>query len=335
MIRKQDVRTVGKEVQTVLEFRNQKALYTVVFEQSWIRKQYSWIWNIAVPINDLEGFSSQKETLFSVYIQSVSTEFDIDVLRSKKLIRQQKILLVPASSSTQESTLYLTHAESRYTLSWMSASDTSSIAFLTLPNGSVEKLSLTHSQTKEILPKKTPIEYTFELETPWEYRFELNDASWFAVINIPIYVWNFFPFLPSKHAQYIENGTQDATGIQQKSLDFINTLRNPSSPITLDATLIKLAQAKAEDMAKFNYLWHYDTQGRAIREFWVARGIEIQWLLGENVAGGSWIPYETLLVGLAESGGHRSNMVDVRFKKVWFWAMQSKGSIYYVQVFWE
>jgi uncharacterized protein YkwD len=107
-----------------------------------------------------------------------------------------------------------------------------------------------------------------------------------------------------------------------------------SPTLTLDSTLSKLAMIKAQDMANNNYVWHADSKWVHILGTAKNNNIVIQGAIGENVAGGN-THLDILITGLMMSGGHRKNMLDTTWTKVWIGYVEKDGKIYYSQLFWE
>jgi uncharacterized protein YkwD len=86
-------------------------------------------------------------------------------------------------------------------------------------------------------------------------------------------------------------------------------------------------------MANHNTISHTDSYGTTIGGTAKRNGIQIAGSIGENVAGGTF-SFKYLLVGLANSGGHRANMLDTWAKMGVGYAVKD-GQVYYVQVFGE
>jgi uncharacterized protein YkwD len=87
-------------------------------------------------------------------------------------------------------------------------------------------------------------------------------------------------------------------------------------------------------MAKFNYVWHADSQNLFIRDSAKRFNIDISKTvsLWENVAGGSVgdsYLYEELLL----SGTHRFNILRSDWNKIGIWMAIANGKVYYVQLF--
>ena len=102
----------------------------------------------------------------------------------------------------------------------------------------------------------------------------------------------------------------------------------------LDSTLSDLAQKKAMDMAKYNYVWHISKDGMSIIEFAISQNIPISGSIWENVAGWN-VSDMSLQDGLEESGSHRYNMIDSRWKKIGIGYVLQNGKTYIVQIFGE
>jgi uncharacterized protein YkwD/uncharacterized membrane protein required for colicin V production len=85
------------------------------------------------------------------------------------------------------------------------------------------------------------------------------------------------------------------------------------APLTVDAKMTKVAEAKSRDMFARRYFSHYDPDGKTVVDHFTAAGISFQ-LAGENLA---FAPdLATAHKGLMDSPGHKANILDVQFHRI-------------------
>lgn len=85
-------------------------------------------------------------------------------------------------------------------------------------------------------------------------------------------------------------------------------LANGCQPLTVNATLTKVAQAHSEDMARRNFFDHTNPDGRSPFDRMSAAGYEYR-TAAENIAAGHRTP-EAVVTGWMNSEGHRRNIVN-------------------------
>ena len=102
--------------------------------------------------------------------------------------------------------------------------------------------------------------------------------------------------------------------------------------LILDSQLSRLARMKAEDMAKNGYFSHTSpTYGSA---FDMMKRYSVSYrTAGENIAKGQKTP-EAVMKGWMNSSGHRANILNSAYTHIGVgYAKDSKGTIYWVQIF--
>ena len=208
--------------------------------------------------------------------------------------------------------------------------------YLTTPSGDVieGKFAPQYIGTDGYLRTGVPIRQSFSIAEPWVYKIEAVSANWYAYFNLPISrspFWNIV--IPVSDTEKSTLRT-DKNTIDRDILASINSLRKWLGwfMISLDPTLQRLAQAKALDMATYNYVWHTTYGGLDIIEFADSQGIDIRGTIGENVAWGN-VSDKSLQDGLEESGSHRSNMIDPDWGHVGIGYVLKNGRTYLVQIF--
>lgn len=209
---------------------------------------------------------------------------------------------------------------------------------ITLPNGNVEKYSFDRESidTDGYMKRDTIFEKTIPIKQIGLYLVEVNYDNGFAAYNGPITYGDILPVYPNEYDSVEKNiNKSDSSRVAIESLKSINNIRARSGKpaLSLDDTLNNLATIKANDMATHNNLSHTDSNGDKIAGTAKRNNIEVTGGVGENIAGGN-INYKALLIGLANSGGHRANMLD-SWKKMGIGYTVQDGQVYYVQVFGE
>ena len=119
-----------------------------------------------------------------------------------------------------------------------------------------------------------------------------------------------------------------------KTIDLVNKQRtlNNKLPLNQDAELSRIAQAKADDMAKLNYFAHesptYGSVDKMLATF------NYSWTsLGENLAQG-YTTAESAVTGWMNSPGHRENILTNKYTNIGIgYAVDTRGKTYWVHIF--
>jgi uncharacterized protein YkwD len=208
--------------------------------------------------------------------------------------------------------------------------------YLTTPSGDVieGKFAPQYIASDGYLKNGINIRQSFSIMENGVYKIEAVASNGYAYFNLPIsknpFWWVITPISD------IDRSTlrADGSNITRDILSSINALRGwLRRPIlSLDATLMDLAQQKATDMAIYNYVWHTTHEGLDIIEFATSKNISITGTIGENVAWGN-VSDKSLQDWLEESGSHRSNMIDLEWRHVGIGYVLRNGRTYLVQIF--
>lgn len=214
----------------------------------------------------------------------------------------------------------------------------SSTYFVTSPNGQVTKYSFPKENIDSnwFLRTELLIKETFPMPDSGIYKIETVLSNGYAYFNLPISKIQFWSIIQLFSESQLSTLRNDKSKVDNNVLSKINTLRERLNipPIVLDSTLSDLAQKKAMDMAKYNYVWHISKDGMSIIEFATSQNIPISGSIWENVAGWN-VSDMSLQDGLEESGSHRYNMIDSRWKKIGIGYVLQNGKTYIVQIFGE
>lgn len=105
--------------------------------------------------------------------------------------------------------------------------------------------------------------FTYSMREVGVYLVEVNYDTGFAAVVTPVTYGPAFPILPNILDLTSRSVESTTTGIVDRTLENINSLRAKQSlgTLTVDPTLTRLAQAKADDMGINNYVGHTDSTG--------------------------------------------------------------------------
>ncbi|MBA2950099.1 CAP domain-containing protein [Streptomyces sp. PSKA28] len=107
-----------------------------------------------------------------------------------------------------------------------------------------------------------------------------------------------------------------ASGSVARIVELVNNERSKAgcSPVTLNATLSKAAQAHSEDMAEHQNMSHTGSDGSSPGDRITRAGYSFS-TYGENVAYGYSSP-EQVMAGWMSSPGHKANILNCSFKEI-------------------
>ncbi|MER5184885.1 CAP domain-containing protein [Streptomyces sp. NPDC002896] len=110
--------------------------------------------------------------------------------------------------------------------------------------------------------------------------------------------------------------TASASGVVARIVELVNDERSKAgcSPLTLNATLTKAAQAHSEDMASHQNMSHTGSDGSSPGDRITSAGYTWS-TYGENVAYGYSTP-EQVMAGWMSSPGHKANILNCSFKEI-------------------
>lgn len=135
------------------------------------------------------------------------------------------------------------------------------------------------------------------------------------------------PTVPAASAQ------AGSTEISQQILSLVNAQRtaNGLSPLTLNAGLSHVAQAKAEDMKNKNYFSHNSPTYGSPFDMMKSFGISYR-TAGENIAKGQKTP-QAVMTAWMNSSGHKKNILSPNYTQLGVGYVYNNGSPYWVQMF--
>ncbi len=217
-------------------------------------------------------------------------------------------------------------------------------AAVILPNGKVEEVPVTSAtQTskknafdQDVFPASAdPLTVSYTVKETALHFLEVNNAEGLAVINVPIYVRNQFPLIPTPRD--LSDGSpvdlgNDVAKLRNQMLTLVNQDRAAQKlpALALDDNLSKLAQFRSDDMATNNYFSHWDSQGRNAND--LRKNYGIQTLVAENLA--KDITIELAEYGLMRSAIHRSNILSAEWTRLGLGISKTKdGGYVFVQIF--
>lgn len=155
-----------------------------------------------------------------------------------------------------------------------------SLYYVTLPNGDVREYEIPRSfvdGTTNLVKTEIWVYANFPIKDQGTYKLELVQSDGFAYVNTPIYqgaVWGILPTISESEKVAIQN---QASIVERDVLFAINQIRASlgRNLLSLDTTLTSLAQAKAENMAKDEYVGHYTKSDQDVLAFGRSIGIRI------------------------------------------------------------
>lgn len=136
------------------------------------------------------------------------------------------------------------------------------------------------------------------------------------------------------------NANEDATGsvvsgsMTSQVVTLVNKERasNGLQSLASDSQLAKLAQMKAEDMAKNGYFSHISPTYGSAFDMMKTYGVSYK-TAGENIAKGQKTA-QSVMNGWMNSSGHRANILKYDYTKIGVgYAKASDGTTYWVQIF--
>ncbi|MEV6028116.1 CAP domain-containing protein [Streptomyces sp. NPDC052036] len=110
--------------------------------------------------------------------------------------------------------------------------------------------------------------------------------------------------------------TPTASGVTARVVELVNAERAKvgCSPLTVNATLTKVAQAHSDDMAAHQNMSHTGSDGSSPGDRITQAGYSWS-TYGENVAYGYATP-EQVMAGWMSSPGHKANILNCEFKEI-------------------
>lgn len=211
-------------------------------------------------------------------------------------------------------------------ISWRIKSEIRTSAEIILPDWKTEEIAISADKQKiknanwvEIYPVLSKFHFNYKPKNHWTYIIEINHVSWIAVLNYPIYEDWYMPILPDFKDLMEYNWEKlniDKTKYWAEMLWMINKDRTALwlNRLILIPELTFLAQDKADDMANNNYISHWDKNWKTLNDtrfsYWIKMPV---W---ENIALSQNLKYAYLW--LMRSAGHRANILDKDWTRVWF-----------------
>jgi len=218
-------------------------------------------------------------------------------------------------------------------IAWRLKSEIRTNAEIILPNWQTKQILIHSNKQKiknanwvEIYPVLSKFYFNFTPTQNWTQIIEINHISWIAAFNYPIYEDWYMPILPDFRDLMSYNYSDlkiDSVKYQAELLSMINKDRTELwlNRLILAPELTLLAQDKANDMAKNNYISHWDKNWKTLNDtrfsYWIKMWV---W---ENIATSQNLEYAHLW--LMRSAGHRANILDKDWTRVWLWFSKWKN----------
>ncbi|MBR5229676.1 MAG: hypothetical protein IKW01_02375 [Firmicutes bacterium] len=137
-----------------------------------------------------------------------------------------------------------------------------------------------------------------------------------------------------KPEQKPEGTVKPASGMTAEVIRMTNENRQRAglSSLSANSSLNRLAQLKAEDMAKNGYFSHTSPSYGSAFDMLKASGIAYR-TAGENIAKGQKSA-QSVMTGWMNSAGHRENIMSSSYTEIGVgYTQDSKGNTYWVQIF--
>ena len=138
-------------------------------------------------------------------------------------------------------------------------------AYIITPKGSVDMVEFENApkSASEVLLSPANASFGYTMRDPGVYLVEVNYDTGFAASITPISYGSTLAILPNALDTTERKIESSTNGVAETNRAAINTLRTRSGVgiLASDATLNRLAQAKADDMTANNYVGHTDSRG--------------------------------------------------------------------------
>lgn len=162
-------------------------------------------------------------------------------------------------------------------------------AYVVTPNGNVKPVHFPPSSidSEGSVVRGRKAEISVPLSIAGQYLVEVMYSNGFPAFNAPVvYGGSVVALMPNEYDAVSKETDSSLSDVVPNALRFINAIRKKAGkePLASDATLQRLAQYKANDMAANNYVGHDDSAGQKITGTAKRAGIEISGSVGENVA---------------------------------------------------
>lgn len=341
---------------TVIRYdKNAYQLFDITFTQGSLQKRY-FLYGMDEFIPRYADFSAFKEGSVKLLVRGAK-------VTSKSLLEPAKIEWSKAQSKDIKA---VTHYE--YTVNSEQAEAVKlptlikdkepieAVIKAKVPLNAKGAIILPSGQVEEILmqsPVREPVKNTNDVlifppsgeeltlaYTPLEAKLhflEINNDQGLAAVNIPIYPADEYPLIPNlgelSERTPVTLGA-DLGKLRSQMLVLVNKDRQDQklSALALDNSLNRLAQARADDMAKNDYFSHWNQEGMSAND--LRKNYAISQIVAENIA--KDINIELAEYSLMRSATHRANILTKNWTKVGFGMAKAKdGSYVFVQIFSE
>jgi uncharacterized protein YkwD len=295
---------------------------------------------IALSEQELSRFTAGEVAQVRVGIRNSSTSYSLDTYSLEGEAYNERVTLAPLYTEERSVATRISVSGSRMTVALPSntVGNIHASAYIITPSGSVDTVPFENSakSAAEVLLTPWKASFNYTMKEPGVYLVEVNYDTGFAASITPVTYGATLAILPNVLDTIDRKVESSAAGVAESNRAAINALRTRAGAWLLasDATLTRLAQAKADDMAAGNYVGHTDSRGESIVGLAKRLQMTIKWGIGENVAGGT-VSIAYLQAGLSLSGGHRANMLKPEWTKVGIGLTIRGGKTTLVQVFGE
>jgi uncharacterized protein YkwD len=300
---------------------------------------------ITVKYSDFELFDEDKVYYYikTAKITSenpleISSNFTISELNSFTATEHTFDSILEESINTEIPDLKL--SVEKISFSGTVKTDTQQLAYVIKPNGSVEEVELSTSDSlstylnNPIIPENGGFNFEYTPSSKGRYIIEIVDKDGLPTINHPIYVGGMIPIIPDyfdlNTRTYFTNGF-DLTTLKMELLKEINMSREEFGlkEVIISNELNTLAQNHSDDMAENNYFGHVNLYNETPEDRRKSLGITTP--VSENIARDISIGFAHF--GLMRSATHRKNILTEEWERVGLGITLKDGYLFITEEF--
>lgn len=204
------------------------------------------------------------------------------------------------------------------TLTGITKRVTSGDAYIIKKDGFVEKIPLeTSNKQNGDIPANATFILKYSPKTTGTYIIEINDNEGGAIFNVPFYVGNGIPLIPSFFDLYQVSLNQTPVSLTKDRTEMLNLINQDRSKFGLNSVILgedlnTFAQMHSDDMATNNFFGHYNLSGESPDDR--RKRIGLQTGVGENLAKSPNLLFAE--EGLMLSAVHRDNILNDKWTRV-------------------
>ncbi len=281
-----------------------------------------------------KGFS-QWEAFFQISLTNSSSPNSLDQDSAWAISQNEKINIVKHHYSLIDNSIIepSEQIQSVYKFWWsisikaIAKNDIKTESDIILPNNKVEsvliganKKMIKNDNWVEIFPVLSEFEFLYKPKQHWTYIIEINHSSWIAWLNIPVYEQWSIPLIPDYRDTITEHDRLTEINLSNYRSQMIGLINKDRKLVwlkrlMLNPSLNELAQQRANYIANNDHISHWTKEWKTINDlrfnFWIKSQVS------ENIAREANVEYAHLW--LMRSAGHRKNILDEDWSRLWVW----------------